>query len=43
VDPLTFARASSEEEALTMDDAVREALAFARRVAEGLDTLHASA
>lgn len=42
VDPVTFARASSEEEALTMDDAVREALTFARRVAEGLDTLHAS-
>jgi hypothetical protein len=42
VEPTTFARASSDEEALTMDDAVHEALAVARRVEAGLDVLHAS-
>jgi hypothetical protein len=42
VDPSTFARASSDEEALTIDDAVREALAIARRVEASLDVLHAS-
>ena len=39
VDPTTFARVSSEEEALTLDDAVRQALAFARRVEAGQETL----
>jgi hypothetical protein len=33
---------SSDEEALTMDHAVLEALAVARRVEAGLDVLHAS-
>jgi hypothetical protein len=42
VDPSTFARASSDEEALTIDDAVHEALAVARRVEAGLDVLHPS-
>jgi class 3 adenylate cyclase len=42
VDTSTFARASSDEEALTIDDAVREALAIARRAEAGLDVLHAS-
>jgi hypothetical protein len=42
VDPSTFARASSVEESLTIDDAVREALAFARRVEAGLELLHES-
>jgi predicted ATPase/class 3 adenylate cyclase len=42
VEPTTFARASSDEEALTIDDAVHEALAVARRVEAGLDVLHAS-
>jgi tetratricopeptide (TPR) repeat protein len=42
LDAATFARAASEEEALSLDDAVREALAVARRVESGLDVLHAS-
>jgi hypothetical protein len=41
VDPSTFARASSDAETLTIDDAVREALAIARRAEAGLDVLHA--
>jgi predicted ATPase/class 3 adenylate cyclase len=43
VDPSAFGRASSDEEALTMEDAIREALAFARRVGSGLDALDGSA
>ena len=42
VAPSTFARASSVEETLTIDDAVHEALAFARRLEAGLEVLHAS-
>ena len=39
LDAPTFARVCSEEEALTIDDAVREALAYARRVESGLELL----
>jgi tetratricopeptide (TPR) repeat protein len=42
LDPATFARAASDEEALSIDDAIREALAVARRVEDGLDVLHPS-
>ena len=40
LDAPTFARMSSDEEALTIDDAVREALAYARRVETGREKLH---
>ncbi len=41
LDPTTFARVTSDEEALTVDDAVREVLALARHVETGRETLHA--
>jgi predicted ATPase/class 3 adenylate cyclase len=42
VDPSIFAQASSEQEALTIDDAIRETLILARRVETGVEHLHPS-